>query len=102
MVPGKEYEYGMIHIEQGNPVFPHTKTVYIKELVTLALAEPAKPVMTKEGDVLAAVSHYGKGKVFVVGDPWLYNEYVDGRMIPIQYQNYQAAKDLVDWLVKSK
>jgi unsaturated rhamnogalacturonyl hydrolase len=44
-----------------------------------------------------ATNVYGKGRVFVIGDPWLYNEYVDGRRIPLEYQNYQAAKDLAKW-----
>jgi unsaturated rhamnogalacturonyl hydrolase len=46
-----------------------------------------------------AVSKLGKGTVFAVGDPWLYNEYTDGRKLPAEYQNYQAAKDLAHWLI---
>jgi len=38
--------------------------------------------------------------VFAVGDPWFYNEYVDGRKLPSEYQNYQAATDLVEWAIK--
>jgi unsaturated rhamnogalacturonyl hydrolase len=38
--------------------------------------------------------------VFAVGDPWLYNEYVDGRKLPAEYPNYNAATDLVKWLLK--
>jgi len=45
-------------------------------------------------------SKYGKGIVFAVGDPWMYNEYVDGRKLPMEYENYQAAVDLVKWLIK--
>jgi unsaturated rhamnogalacturonyl hydrolase len=41
-----------------------------------------------------------KGTVFAVGDPWLYNEYSDGRKLPKEYQNLDAAKDLVGWLNK--
>ena len=46
-----------------------------------------------------AVSKVGKGAVFAVGDPWLYNEYVNGRKLPADYDNYKAAKDLVNWII---
>lgn len=47
-----------------------------------------------------AVSAVGKGRVFVIGDPWLYNEYVDGRIIGPEYQNMQALRDLSHWILK--
>ena len=47
-----------------------------------------------------AVSKVGKGTVFAVGDPWLYNEYTDGRKLPAKYENYKAMEDLVQWLLK--
>jgi unsaturated rhamnogalacturonyl hydrolase len=46
-----------------------------------------------------AVANYGKGTVFVIGDPWLYNEYVDGRKLPAEYENFKAAQDLSRWLI---
>jgi unsaturated rhamnogalacturonyl hydrolase len=46
-----------------------------------------------------ATARYGKGTVFAVGDPWLYNEYLDGRKIPAEYQNFSAANELVKWLL---
>ena len=47
-----------------------------------------------------AVSKYGKGTVFAVGDPWLYNEYTDGRKLPPEYDTFKAAQDLALWLIK--
>jgi mannose-6-phosphate isomerase-like protein (cupin superfamily) len=47
-----------------------------------------------------AVSKFGKGTVFALGDPWLYNEYVDGRKLPADFQNFAAANDLSVWLLK--
>jgi unsaturated rhamnogalacturonyl hydrolase len=38
--------------------------------------------------------------VFAVGDPWLYNEYVDGRRIDTSFENFEAGKDLAGWLLK--
>jgi unsaturated rhamnogalacturonyl hydrolase len=46
-----------------------------------------------------AISKHGKGTVFVVGDPWLYNEYVDGRRLPSEFENFKAAQDLSRWLI---
>lgn len=49
--------------------------------------------------VIAATVKYGKGIVFAVGDPWLYNEYVNGRL-PAIYKNDVAANELTIWLKK--
>jgi unsaturated rhamnogalacturonyl hydrolase len=47
-----------------------------------------------------AVSKHGKGTVFVIGDPWLYNEYVDGRRLPSEFENFTAASDLARWAIE--
>lgn len=47
-----------------------------------------------------AVAKYGKGTVFALGDPWIYNEYLDGRKLPKDFDNYKAAEDWVKWLIK--
>ncbi|RYZ45514.1 MAG: hypothetical protein EOO14_25635, partial [Chitinophagaceae bacterium] len=59
-----------------------------------------KTIVTKEGKNIMAVAKYGKGTVFVLGDPWLYNEYTDGRKLPADFHNYEAASDLVAWIAK--
>ncbi|WP_080057378.1 DUF4350 domain-containing protein [Spirosoma aerolatum] len=100
MVQGDKFEQGKISIPAGNTVFPTTRTVYIKELSPLSVKAPAKAVVTDGGDVIMSVAKVGKGTVFAVGDPWLYNEYVDGRKIPAQYENFKAAKELASWLLK--
>ena len=74
--------------------------MYIKELSTVEVKSPAVVVLKNGNDNVAAISKYGKGIVFAVGDPWMYNEYVDGRKLPMEYENYQAAVDLVKWLIK--
>jgi unsaturated rhamnogalacturonyl hydrolase len=33
-----------------------------------------------------------------IGDPWLYNEYVDGRKLPENYDNFKAGADIVAWI----
>jgi unsaturated rhamnogalacturonyl hydrolase len=46
-----------------------------------------------------ATAKYGKGTVFAFVDPWLYNEYTDGRKLPADYQNYAAGVEFVRWLL---
>ena len=63
------------------------------------MKEPAQKTLQKDGNTIMTVTPYGKGTVFALGDPWLYNEYVDGRKLPAEYDNYMAATDLVQWLI---
>ncbi|MEO5912006.1 MAG: glycoside hydrolase family 88 protein [Pelobium sp.] len=99
-VTGSQFDMGMIKIPEGNEVFPSGPTTYLKEISTLALKAPAKSVVEHNGDVVMAISKIGKGTVFAVGDPWLYNEYTDGRKLPNNFQNIDAAKELMYWLLK--
>ncbi|GAB4018533.1 hypothetical protein GCM10028773_18510 [Spirosoma koreense] len=100
MVKNDQFEQGRVDIPAGSEMFPKTKAVYIKELAPIGLKAPAKAMVTKENDVIMAVAKVGKGTVFAVGDPWLYNEYTDGRKIPATFQNFSAGKDLATWLLK--
>ncbi|MFN3490344.1 MAG: glycoside hydrolase family 88 protein, partial [Emticicia sp.] len=102
MVQGTKWEQGRVDIAAENPVFKNTKLVYIKELVTLNVKAPAKAIVSEGSDNIIATAKVGKGSVFVVGDPWLYNEYTDGRRIPIIYENFSAAKDLAKWALGVK
>ena len=61
-----------------------------------------KPVLEANGDKLMATVKYGKGTVFALGDPWIYNEYVDGRRLPAEFENFKAAQDLSRWLLQTK
>jgi unsaturated rhamnogalacturonyl hydrolase len=89
-----------LHIDASNPIFKLSKKIYIKELSTLKLQSPAHAVLTDKGHVIMAVAKYGKGTVFALGDPWLYNEYTNGRKLPNDFENYKAAEELVQWLIK--
>jgi unsaturated rhamnogalacturonyl hydrolase len=100
MVKNDLYEQGVVVPGLDNPVFKSPTKMYLKELSTLKLKKPAVVNTVKEGDVIIATASYGKGKVLVVGDPWLYNEYLDNRKLPLEYENYKAACDLVQWLLK--
>ena len=99
-VVGNEFEGGSINIPAGNPILPTTKKIYQKEICSFTLKAPALALLKKENLVVFAVAKIGKGTVFATGDPWLYNEYVDGRKIPPVYENFKAANELVSWLIK--
>jgi unsaturated rhamnogalacturonyl hydrolase len=99
MVKNDMYAEGEVLPGAGNPIFKTTQKMYLKEISALEIKAPAKPLITKEGDVIIATAKYGKGTVFAVGDPWMYNEYLDGRKLPAEYENYKAAEDLVRWLL---
>ncbi|MBC6610123.1 glycoside hydrolase family 88 protein [Hymenobacter sp. BT507] len=99
MVKGSQFEQGRVDIPAGNAIFRHARAAYIKELAPLGLSGPAKASVSQGGNVIIATAKVGKGTVFAVGDPWLYNEYVDGRKIPAVYENFNAGKDLAEWLL---
>jgi unsaturated rhamnogalacturonyl hydrolase len=94
------FETGAISVNGTNTIFKTTKKIFLKGISTLHITKPAVAVLTDQGDVIMAMAKIGKGAVFAVGDPWLYNEYTDGKKLPSDYENYNAAKELVNWLVK--
>ncbi len=100
-VTGTAYDMGAITIPSGNPVFPRSKKIFVKEYASLKLSGKAVPLVSHQGDIVMATVNHGKGKVFAIGDPWLYNEYVDGRRLPLSFDNYLAAQELSTWLLKA-
>jgi unsaturated rhamnogalacturonyl hydrolase len=100
MVKNDVFEQGVVFLGNNNPIFRTTKKMYLKEVSALELHSPKDANTVKDGDVIIATAKSGKGLVFAVGDPWLYNEYLDGRKLPLEYENYKAAEDLVKWLLK--
>jgi unsaturated rhamnogalacturonyl hydrolase len=99
-VQGNNYEQGAIVIPSDHPIFKTSRKVYIKELSSINSKAPASIVLKNGTDNVIAVSKYGKGTVLAIGDPWFYNEYLDGRKLPLEYENYAATSDLVKWLIK--
>lgn len=99
-VPGNNFDLGAVNIAAGNPIFKQTRHVYIKELSTITTfgQGQVRPILEKQGRIIAVSTHYGKGVVFAVGDPWFYNEYVNGRL-PDSFENVKAMKELTNWLV---
>ncbi|ANH82591.1 glucuronyl hydrolase [Niabella ginsenosidivorans] len=99
MVRNNDYEMGKVNISPGNIVFKNAKNVYLKEIASLNLYKNVVPVLKSGNNNVMAVARYGRGTVLALGDPWIYNEYVDGRKLPLQYENYKAAQDWVRFLL---
>jgi len=99
-VAGK-FETAKVVVPAGNEIFKNATNLFIKEYSSLKLTAPAKSVLKdKDGADVMSVTKLGKGTVYMIGDPWLYNEYVDGRKLPASYENFKAMEDLVNWLAK--
>jgi unsaturated rhamnogalacturonyl hydrolase len=86
----------------NHPLFAGVDKIYLKEVSPILLSANARPIL-KDGHgeaVLMAESQFGKGYVLAIGDPWLYNEYIDHWLLPESFTNLQAANNLVDLLLK--
>jgi len=99
-VPGNDFTMGRLIVTPPHPIFKTARNLYLKEISTLQLKPPARAVFVDNNDNIMAVAKYGKGTVFAVGDPWLYNEYTDGRKLPPEYDNFKAAQDLALWFIQ--
>ena len=38
--------------------------------------------------------------MYANADPWIYNEYTDGRKLPLGEDNFAAGQELTRWLVE--
>jgi len=97
-VIGNERSPGTIHIPAGDPIFKSSLQLYMKDVASLRLVSPARPAIVNNGATLAATARFGKGVVFAVGDPWIYNEYIDNHILPAPFQNMEGATAWVSWL----
>lgn len=103
---GDSYQNTLVTIPSGvGGIFHHAHKALMKGTCSITTTGPAKSIltdkgdMTQEGDTLMAVSHVGRGLVFANVDPWLYNEYTDGRKLPLGEDNFAAGLELTHWLV---
>lgn len=99
LVKNDVYEQGRVNVPEGNMIFKTARELYLKEISTQKLSGNAKSILDWNGDKIMSVSKHGKGTVFALGDPWLYNEYVDGRKMNGLFQNMTAAQELSFWLL---
>ncbi len=99
-VIGTNWEQGKIAIDGTGPIFHRPHTIYVKDVCTISVSGPAHAVLTEGPDTFIATAKYGKGTVFAMVDPWLYNEYTDGRKLPAVYDNFAAGNELVRWVLE--
>jgi len=85
-----------------HPLFKGVSKIFLKEVSSISCESPAEAVLEEGGQVIMAQAKFGKGYVLAVGDPWLYNEYIDHAHLPVDFENLKAAKNLVDWLLSGK
>lgn len=98
-VTGTNFEMGACTNLPDHPLFKGVAKIYIKEVADINLSGSAKSVLTENGKVLMAECKFGKGYVFAIGDPWIYNEYIDHDRLPESFQNRKAAENLTDLLL---
>jgi unsaturated rhamnogalacturonyl hydrolase len=98
-VTGKEYNMAAETNLPDHPLFKGVNKIYMKEVSSISLSKNAKAVLTDDKQVYIAETSFGKGYVLAVGDPWLYNEYIDHIMLPADFENLKAANNLVDYLL---
>jgi unsaturated rhamnogalacturonyl hydrolase len=99
-VQGTQWEQGAVYIPEAHPIFALLKKIYVKEITQLKLSKTAKSVLNIKEAAVMAVAQVGKGKVVALGDPWIYNEYLNNRRTPLEFENFKAAKKLIEYLLK--
>ena len=101
-VINREWEMGAETKLPDHPSFYRSKKIYMKEVAPIVLSKNAKPLVFDDNtdNVFIAETNYGKGYVLAVGDPWLYNEYIDHRLLPTDFDNDKVAVNLVKFLLK--
>jgi len=98
-VTGTNFEMGASTNLPDHPLFKGVTKIYIKEISDINLTGTAKAILSEKGKVLIAENKFGKGYVFAIGDPWIYNEYMDHDRLPVSFENRKAAENLTDLLL---
>jgi len=100
-VTGKQWEMAAETNLPDHPLFSGVNKIYMKEVAPISLSGNAKSVLrdNQSNSIYIAESQFGKGYVLAVGDPWLYNEYIDHWLLPESFENLKAANNLVDLLL---
>jgi len=101
VIDDNHFEDGGIVIK-NNPVFKTAKKIFMKDVCSIETKNGAQPVLKNAaGATVVATTKFGKGNVIAIADPWLYDEYVNGRLPKeMGFENDKAAVDLVKWLKK--
>lgn len=103
-VVDEDFSMGRIDVTHPHSPFTHPQALFMKDTSSLTLSKGAQPLMTSHGVILMASAKYGEGFVVAVTDPWLYNEYTDGRKpkMPAIYNNFAGGREFVHWLLEER
>jgi unsaturated rhamnogalacturonyl hydrolase len=61
----------------SDAIFEGGLKAYLVEVAPLRLTLPAQSMMKVDGTDIMALARVGSGMVFALGDPWLYDEYIE-------------------------
>jgi unsaturated rhamnogalacturonyl hydrolase len=67
---------GILAARGTGSIFDGGLTVYLVEIAPLRITGNARILLEDGGTPIMALADVGKGKVFALGDPWVYNEYI--------------------------
>ena len=98
-VINRDWNMGAFTSFPNHPLFKGVSKIYMKEIASIGLKNPAKGILTEKGDVFIAESRLEKGLVIAIGDPWIYNEYIDHTILPADFENLKAAENLTQYLI---
>jgi unsaturated rhamnogalacturonyl hydrolase len=101
-VVGNDYAPGLIAAQPDGALFHASHTLYMKDTCTITVSMAARALLTDRGTIVIATTKYGKGTVLAVVDPWIYNEYTDGRKRQPVDDNFAAGQEVVRWLIEQK
>ena len=68
---------GILIAKGDTPIFEGGLEAYLVEVAPLKLSPEVQTLLADNGTPIMALAHVGKGEVFALGDPWIYNEYID-------------------------
>jgi unsaturated rhamnogalacturonyl hydrolase len=68
---------GILIAKGETSIFEGAPEVYLVEVAPLKVEASVKILLAEHGTPIMALAHVGRGEVFALGDPWIYNEYID-------------------------
>ena len=68
---------GILIARGDTPIFEGAPEVYLVEVAPLKVSADVKILLADDGTPIMALAQAGKGEVFAVSDPWVYNEYME-------------------------
>lgn len=87
---------GILIARGTGTIFDDGLTVYLVEVAPLKITGDAKILLEDHGTPIMALARRGKGFVFALGDPWVYNEYIN------RNDNRRVAENLFRLLLRGE